>query len=246
MTGDIVHHAYWITSYDEVLDSLTQLNNHLKFVFPNVPIFPIFGNHDQHPMNTFSPETLNVTNPKITTTQRLYKAMAIDWQQFFSKFDSDAYETIRTGGYYTKLLRKGHRLIALNNNGAFSYNWWLLYDSSHLAKQLQWCHDTLLEAERNSECVHILLHIPSNDPNCHPIWAREYWRIIERFHHIVAAQFTGHTHHDQFNLFYSRFNSSRPISVAWNGGSITPHSEVNPNYRVYEIDQCTSVSFSLN
>lgn len=65
------------------------------------------------------------------------------------------------------------------------------------------------------------------------------------------AEFNGHTHKDEFKIFYEKNNNSNPLSVAWNGGSLTPYSYVNPNYRIFEVDSNTLVKiiyeiFKLN
>lgn len=193
-------------------------------------------------MNMFAPTYLDIKNDNVSTTRQLYQIAADDWQPLLGDKNPEIYDTIRDEGYYTIPISNKLRIIALNNNGAFTYNFWLLYDSSYLRKQLLWLHQTLLKAEKNSEFVHILLHVPSNDPNCFTTWAREYWRIIERFKNIVTAQFTGHSHRDQFNLFYSRKDAATPINIAWNGGSVTTYQKVNPNYKVYTFDDCTGVS----
>lgn len=193
-------------------------------------------------MNMFAPPYLDIKNENISTSRQLYATAADEWRLFLGENTLDVYDTIKDEGYYTISMTENLRVIALNNNGAFTYNFWLLYDSTYLRKQLTWLHDTLLLAEKKSEFVHILVHMPSNDPNCFSTWAREYWRIIERFKNIIAAQFTGHSHRDQFNLFYSRRDAKVPISIAWNGGSITTYQKVNPNYKVYKFDECSGVS----
>lgn len=58
---------------------------------------------------------------------------------------------------------------------------------------------------------------------------------------MITAQFNGHSHLDEFNLYYSKENSSIPTSIAWNGASGTPFTYLNPNYRVYYADYYTHV-----
>lgn len=47
--------------------------------------------------------------------------------------------------------------------------------------------------------------------------------------------FNGHTHNDELQIFYDE-TATQPLVVAYNGGSITPYSDINPNYKVYEVD----------
>lgn len=124
----------------------------------------------------------------------------------------------------------------------YTYNWWVLYGQDSMREQLQWFHDTLLEAERNNERVHVVIHIPSGEGSCNKIWSREYTRIIDRFYRIISAQFNGHTHRNEIHMFYDRTKAVHALSMAWNAGSITPFSDVNPNYMIYYVDQTMFVS----
>ena len=50
------------------------------------------------------------------------------------------------------------------------------------------------------------------------------------------AQFFGHTHFDEFQLFYDEAQPTRAVSVAYIGPSVTPYYNLNPGYRVYTIE----------
>lgn len=117
-----------------------------------------------------------------------------------------------------------------------------MYEPSIGYRQLQWLHDTLLEAEANNEKVHILAHIPSGGGGCFRVWSREYRRIIDRFWNTVTGVFNGHTHNDEFNIFYSRTQPSYAINVGFNGGSATTYSHKNHNYKVYYVNSDSYVS----
>lgn len=56
---------------------------------------------------------------------------------------------------------------------------------------------------------------------------------------MITGQFNGHSHYDEFVLFYDSQNISKPINVAWNGASGTPFTNLNPNYRVYKVNPVT-------
>lgn len=109
-----------------------------------------------------------------------------------------------------------------------------------MVEQLQWLHDTLLAAEKAGEYVHILTHIPSGHADCWTVWAREFNRIIERFNHIIGGIFSGHTHVDELNVYYT--SKGHAVGVSWNGGSLTSYSNKNPNYMVYEVEPKSLVS----
>jgi len=104
---------------------------------------------------------------------------------------------------------------------------------------LQWLADTLLQAENDGEYVHILAHIPPGYEQCLTTWKREYIKIINRFAHIITAQFNGHTHNDELQLIYSK---NKTNNVAWNGGSATTYQNLNSNYKLYTVDSKNYVS----
>lgn len=234
-TGDYVDHAVWETSLIGNERSIAQTFNSMRALFPNIPIYPVLGNHEPHPVNVIAPKSMV---RKEFSSAPLYEFLATTW----SWLPTSARKSISSGGYYTAVVRPGLRVIALNNNACIQFNFWILLDSSFLTEELQWLHDTLLDAEHNGEKVHILAHVPSGDSNCYRRWAREYKRIVNRFWDTISGQFNGHAHRDLFNLYYANDDPSLPINVAWNGGGASTYGFVNPNYRVYSVEPITHVS----
>ncbi|XP_015119788.1 sphingomyelin phosphodiesterase isoform X2 [Diachasma alloeum] len=234
-TGDVIDHGVWETSRSVNSRSLHKIFKKMKETFRDRPVYPIFGNHEPHPLNQFAPDDIDEDS---LSTKWLYALLANIWIDA-GWLPESTRSTILQGGFYTVTPKKGFRIIAINNNVAYIYNWWLLYKPNDLNGQLRWLADTLLEAERNQEIVHILGHMPGGSHHFQHTWSREYRKIVNRFAHIIAAQFNGHTHNDEFNLFYHPDNKSRIITVAWNGGSITPYTNLNPNYKIYQANAKT-------
>lgn len=102
-----------------------------------------------------------------------------------------------------------------------------------------------MQAEKDEEFVHILAHIPPADETCQTTWKREYLKIINRFAHIIKAQFNGHTHNDELELMYSSDGNKKVNNIAWNGGSLNTYSQLNPNYKLYIVDSKNYVSIIL-
>lgn len=171
----------------------------------------------------------------------LYEHLWSVWQRWLP---ADTKETILKGGYYTVSPQTGFRVIALNNNDCYIFNWWIYFDGSVTSQpQLEWLHDTLLAAEKAGEHVHILAHIPAGSSDCWSVWAREFNRLLERFSDTISGIFGGHTHKDEMNLHYSE--NGYPMAIYWNGGSLTSYSYKNPNYRSYEVETATYVSCNI-
>ena len=239
MTGDYNDHGVWESTLQSNKDIMVRTFTSMTSVFGNIPIYPSFGNHEANPTNQFAPWSID--NPNLST-RSLYEHAANTWYWL----PESAKETLRFGGYYTALVRPGLRVIVLNNCDCYTSNWWLLYDITYPAVQLNWLYETLLAAEANNEKAHILSHMPTGAGDYYKVCSREYVRIVERFWNTISAQFNGHTHQDRFNLFYARSNRNVPINVAWNGGSATTFSNVNPNYRVLSVEPVTYVSSHNN
>jgi sphingomyelin phosphodiesterase len=71
---------------------------------------------------------------------------------------------------------------------------------------------------------------------CFDAWSKNYYQIINRYESTIVGQFFGHTHYDQFEMFYDLNNLKRAVGVAYIAGSITTFSHGNPNYRIYNVD----------
>lgn len=231
-TGDVIHHAVWSTTQVNNTLEMQAVFQQLKEAFGDIPVLPVIGNHESQPLNEFAPPGVKEAH----STTWLYEYLAQEWSKWLPTTTLD---TIKKGGYYSHSPIPGFRVITLNNNDAYTFNWWIWYDPQYLAQQLDWLHDTLLEAEKAGEYVHILAHVPVGSGSTFNTWSREFRRVVERFHPIISGVFNGHTHKDEFNVFYSMADSKTPIGVQWNGGSLTPYSDVNPNYRVYTVEKKT-------
>jgi sphingomyelin phosphodiesterase len=125
-------------------------------------------------------------------------------------------------------------VISINSNYCPIDNFWLLINSTDPSNQLDWLAKTLQNSENIGEKVHILGHI--NPSACLGSWAENYYRIINRYESTITGQFFGHTHNDEFEVFYDLQNSTRAVGVAFISASSTTFSFRNPGYRILEFD----------
>jgi len=230
-TGDLVPHDVWSTEKAENLDIINRLMTLMRNYFPNTPLYPTLGNHESSPVNTFAPP--EITDPEFNTAW-LYDEAARQWASWLS---AEVSQTIRYGGYYTALVKPGLRIVSMNMNYCYTFNWWTLSVSQDPASGLLWLSKVLEEAEAVNEKVHILSHIPPGNSDCLTIFSREYVKLINRYESTVAAQFFGHTHAEEFKIFYDKTGpDGRATNVAFIGGSLTTYDAINPGYRVYIVD----------
>nr|CAD7441276.1 unnamed protein product [Timema bartmani] len=232
-TGDFVYHGMWESTKEQHTQIITSIVRAFNETFQDTPVFFALGNHEPIQANAYAPLDVD-TN---VSTKWLFELVSELWSPYITE---DAKQTILQGGFYTVKPRDGFRVIVLNNIVCLNNNYWLAYDSRDPYNQLKWLAETLLLSEREGDKVHILYHVPTGMNNqwgsCLKIWGREFHKIVDRFENIVAAHFTGHTHYDEFHVFYSTENASRANGVSFNGGSGTPFIDVNPNYKTYTVD----------
>lgn len=50
-TGDIVDHGVWETSFKGNIESINKTYSQIYETFRNIPVYPIMGNHEAHPVN---------------------------------------------------------------------------------------------------------------------------------------------------------------------------------------------------
>ncbi|XP_060838777.1 sphingomyelin phosphodiesterase isoform X1 [Rhopalosiphum padi] len=230
-TGDLPAHDIWNQTKEENLSILKETVAQLLKMFPGIPIFPALGNHEAVPVNSFPPSSL-VNKPEFAIDW-LYSELDTQWRRWLPGSVS---RTIKRGAFYSVLVRPGFRIISLNMNYCNNKNWWLLMNSTDPVKELQWFIYELQNAEFNGEKVHVLGHIPPGHPDCLKVWSRNYYAIISRYESTITAQFFGHTHFDEFELFYDTQDLGRPVSIAYVGPSVTPYYDLNPGYRIYYVD----------
>lgn len=230
-TGDIPPHDIWNNSRKEASYLLHEVTNLMKKYFNGVPVFPALGNHESSPVNSFPiPEVKG--NDSISW---LYNELALAWSSWLP---GDAMPTLKHGAYYSVLINPGFRIISINMNYCNNLNWWLLLNTTDPAGELTWLVNELQLAELKGEKVHIIGHIPPGNSDCLRVWSDNYYNIINRYESTVIAQFFGHTHMDEYEVFYDSddHSSRRATSIAYIGPSITTYDGVNPSYRIYTVD----------
>ncbi|VVD01622.1 unnamed protein product, partial [Leptidea sinapis] len=98
----------------------------------------------------------------------------------------------------------------IGNHESQPTNQWLVYDPLDAKTHLDWLVSELHKAEQAGEKVHILTHISPGTHDLIYTWTREYNRIVNRFASTIAAEFNGHTHSDEFKIFYSGQDRETP------------------------------------
>lgn len=72
-------------------------------------------------------------------------------------------------------------------------------------------------------------------------YSEHFDQIIQRYSHIIVAQFFGHTHKDQWEIAYTNYSApsaQSAVSITYIAPALTPTSG-NPTFRVYSVDSDT-------
>ncbi|XP_058792159.1 sphingomyelin phosphodiesterase-like isoform X2 [Phymastichus coffea] len=228
-TGDAPPHDIWNQTREDNLANMKFSAQLLAKYFKDIPIYPSIGNHESCPVDSFGAEGA----PPRKNMSWLYDELDREWSRWLPSHTS---ETIRHGAYYSVLVKPGFRILSVNGNYCSRNNFWLLKNSTDPAGVLAWLIRELDQAETNGEKVHIIGHVPPGGRDCIKVWSRNYYDIINRYEGTIMAQFFGHTHYDEFEVFYDTKNLKRAVNVGYISPSITPWENVNPAYRIYYVE----------
>lgn len=227
-TGDNPPHDVWLSTREENINNSAFLTQILKKAFGDIPVFPCIGNHEGVPVNSFPLPPMN---------SWLMDPLGDQWSVWLS---DEAVASFKYGGYYATPLNSHIQVVSLNMNYCNSGNGWLLLNSSgDPGQMLEWLINVLESAEKNQQKVYIIGHIPPGDHNCLPTWGAQFYQIVDRYEDTILAQFYGHTHDDQFEVFYDLENATRATSIAYIVPSVTSYQHINPSYRIFTADTKT-------
>ncbi|KAF5302830.1 hypothetical protein FQA39_LY02010 [Lamprigera yunnana] len=229
-TGDSPPHDSWLQTRNGTLDVMKRINKKLKLAFPQILILPSIGNHELVPSRTFAPPWVKDPQFKMAwLLEELYK----DWKDWIPISQKNNF---LENGFYSIQIRPKLKIISLNTIYCYNQNWWLYINSTDPGNHLQWLIDQLNESENNNEKVHIIVHVPPGNSDCLKTWSSNYYKIVNRYESTIKAQFFGHIHSDEYQVFYDTQNPTRVTNIAYVAPSMTSYKNVNPAYRIYYID----------
>lgn len=247
-TGDLAtHDANWHLSRDLVRYSEQAVFDVVKGAMKKAPVVVALGNHDSAPSDLAAPASLPDGNGDQLSWDWDYVAKALKHEGWID--DKTASEVRKHYGGYSISPRKGLRAISINTDFWYNGNVLNFVNTSNPdnSGMLRWLTDELQAAEDAHERVWIVGHVLSgwNGGNSFPNPTNLFSHIVTRYRSTIAHIFFGHTHEDEFQLFYhTRDGNSTDVSRktsdvvghAFIGPSVTPSNNVNPSFRVYAVD----------
>lgn len=223
-TGDSPPHDIWRYTQDNHTSYAEIITGMFKKYLPNVPIFPVLGNHGCFPMDEFLPGK----------EEWILNKYASFWKDFL---DEEALKSFLINGYYSTILSNTSlRLIGLNTQLGDILNFKTWGNVTDPGGMLEWLRTELQRAEEYDEKVFIFGHIAAGDHFTSSIWSMHYRVLVNRYRNIIMGQFFGHTHFDHFQLIKSLSNPDEYAGVINMSPSLTTFPRLNPSFRIYEID----------
>src|SRR6266478_5930233 len=106
-----------------------------------------------------------------------------------------------------------------------------------------WMISELQKAEDAGERVWIIGHVLSGWDGSNPLpdQTNLFYQIVDRYSpHVIANVFFGHTHEDQFMIYYANNgtvqSADTALTTGWIMPSVTPLTNLNSAFRMYEVD----------
>ncbi|KAI3400221.1 hypothetical protein diail_4106 [Diaporthe ilicicola] len=245
-TGDMVTHAPSQVQLsqafvEDVEDSLLQMFK----AYIGGPIYAALGNHDSSPENNDAPHAIDNNGPLGEQFSWNYDHISQLWEHYGWINSSTQAEAAVHYGAYAVTHPLGVRIITLNSDFYYKSNY---YAFLHIADPdysgiFTFLIDELQKAEDAGQRAYVVAHVLTgwDGTNPTPGGSDYFYQIVERYSpHVIAGVFFGHTHEDQAFIYYSNNGTNQSaenaVANAWVGPSLTPLTNLNSGYRMYEID----------
>ena len=243
-TGDLVSHdpqSELSRAYVEYAE--TSVFNYLFKKYLTGPVFPVLGNHDTNPEAINAPHSL--PGPLGQQMSWNYEHVSRLWQHEGWIGEEQAKEARLHYGAYSIKNHYGLRMITFNTDFWYKSNYLNLINTTNpdVSGTFKFVIDELQAAEDAGERVWLFAHVLSGWDGTNPLPnpTNLFYQIVDRYSpHVIANIFFGHTHEDQVMIYYANNGTERTLDTAlnagWIGPSVTPLTNVNSGFRLYEVD----------
>ncbi|WVQ68661.1 uncharacterized protein L199_006870 [Kwoniella botswanensis] len=243
-TGDLVSHdPYYQLSRDFILYTETALYDLWKRTLnPSSPLFAAIGNHDQYQQAFDSPDTLTGILKKQFSWN--YDHLSSLWKNNDWIDDKAARQAKAHYGGYSVQHASNLKVITINTDLWYRSNIFAFINTTRSDNFgfLKFLAEELQEAEDNDSRAYIVGHVLSGWDGTNPVIGPTdaFYQIVDRYSHVIAGIFWGHTHEDQNLIYYAHnatdISTETAQNVGWIGPSITPLTDLNSGFRLYEVD----------
>ncbi|CCC13349.1 unnamed protein product [Sordaria macrospora k-hell] len=212
------------------------------------PIYTALGNHDTTPADYEAPHAIDNNSTLGQQFSWNYDHVSSLWAHYNWISPSVAHQAATHYAAYAVSSPPAHpglKVITLNSDLYYQHNPFALLNASNpdYSGMFSFLIDELQSAEDKKQRVWINAHIPTgwDGGSALPNQADYFYQIVERYSpHVIANIFFGHSHEDQFTLYYKNNGTDQRkengLVTGWVGPSMTPLQNLNSGYRMYEVD----------
>lgn len=210
------------------------------------PVFPVLGNHDTNPEAVNAPHSMPGDLGKQMSWN--FDHVSALWKhEGWLDDDAEQEAKIHYGAYSIKN-HWGLRMITFNSDFWYRSNILNYINTSNpdVSGSFAFVISELQAAEDAGERVWLFAHVLSgwDGSNPMPNPTNLFYHIVDRYSpHVIANVFFGHTHEDEQMIYYADNGTVRSRDTAltpgWIGPSVTPLSNLNAGFRMYEVDPYT-------
>ncbi|KIJ63465.1 hypothetical protein HYDPIDRAFT_188300 [Hydnomerulius pinastri MD-312] len=246
-TGDLTAHDndnQYSRAYVEYAEVMVY--NLLKKFLGPAPVYATVGNHDTYIQFQMIPYALG--GYLGSQFNWLYEHISSMWN-YEGWLPEESVEFARTHyAAYTVKRPDGLRIISLDTDICNRSNYFSYINSTDPDPFgiLRFLTDELQDAEDAGDRVWIVGHVLSGWDGTAAQYnpTNLFYQIVDRYSpHVIANIFWGHTHEDELSIFYANnatiISADTALAVSWIGPSLTPLTNLNSGFRMYEVDSAT-------
>ncbi|KAG6897501.1 hypothetical protein C0992_000931 [Termitomyces sp. T32_za158] len=238
-TGDLVSHDpenQLSRNYIEYAETI--LYDLFRRMLGTGPVYAALGNHDTYGQAQDAPSSLGGALAQQFSWN--YDHVADLWKH--EKWLPEAAVQLAKKHYAGYMVKRvdGLRIISLNTDMWYRANYFNYFNMTDpdVSGMLRFLTDELQSAEDAGDRV---FYSPIAYFTICLIKVLAVYQIVDRYSpHVIANIFFGHTHEDQMSIFYANNGTTMSAETAkalsWIGPSVTPITNLNSGFRVYEVD----------
>ena len=137
------------------------------------------------------------------------------------------------------------RIISLNTQNCYFFNFYLLKEYNDPKKELEWLENTLREMEQTGEVAIIIGHMSPGVPDCLNEVSSRLRVLFDRFQHVIRLNLFGHTHMEEIEVVRA-MEDNKAVGVNYLTSSFTTFTDTNPSLRVITLDVETKLPVKIS
>lgn len=136
------------------------------------------------------------------------------------------------------------RIIALNTQNCYFYNFYLIGQFNDPGQQFEWLENLLRQMEQEGEVGIIIGHMSPGVADCIDVVSVRLRALADRFQHVIRLNLFGHTHNEEIEVIRS-VEDGKPIGVNQVAPAFTTFTGRNPSFRAITLDVKTKLPVKI-